>query len=391
MGSITTEANAPASTSTGAETAKKSGNISEGQAINLLMAMAKKEIELKPAEKAPENVAPVVPTTETTSAPAAETSNVSETTPAETPPVETTETPAATEVGADTVPSQSNSFTPEQQDIFNKRIQREVAKTKAIQAEFEDTKARLAELEARTPVHAPVSEPVVIQSNQPLPNINDVSALAQFESTAKEAKRYATRVLEDPTQWKMVQVPSADGRDTQEVKVHYVGNQAVTEQQMRSAKWDAEVALEDHIPEKRAFLTDRTKFSQMAESSFPFLKDRSSPEYQMVQAARRDPANAAIMASPNADWILGVQIKGLMAIKAEEALAKAKVTAAPVKPKVVHKPSPDQTAVSASTAEARAPAGSKEAARKVQALANLKAKGNISPADASKFLQQKFS
>ncbi len=381
----TSVANAPATTSTGAEKVK-SGNMSVGQATNLLMAMASKEAETKTAEtKAAENVTPVEQA-ETTN-PAAEASPPSDATTTET--VETTETPAP-EVEADNVPSQSNSFTPEQQDIFNKRIQREVAKTKAIQAESELSKQRIAELEAKLNTSAPAvqsqpSTPVVVQANQPLPNINDVAELQKFENTAKEAKRYATRILEDPTQWKVVPIPDNAG-GTVDVKVHFIGDKPVTEAQMRSAKYDAEAALEDHIPAKRSFLTERTRFSQEAVQKFPFLVNKSTPEYQMVEAAKRDPRNAAILSMPNADYALGLMIEGQKAVEAREKAQKAASVAPVVKPKIVAKPSPDQTAVSASTAEARSPAGSNKATRQAQALANLKAKGNITKEDAAKFL-----
>lgn len=383
----TSVANAPATPTTGAEKVK-SGNISDGQAKNLLMAMAKAQTSQTAPEPAAETIAPVEQT-ETTSIPAAEASPPSEVSP-ETP-VETTETPAP-EAEADNVPSQSNSFTPEQQELFNKRIQREVAKTKAIQAESEAAKTRIAELEAKLNTSVPVvqsqpSTPVVVQANQPLPNINDVTELQKFENTAKEAKRYATRILEDPTQWKVVPIPDNTG-GTVDVKVHFIGDKPVTEAQMRSAKYDAEAALEDHIPAKRTFLTERARFSQEAVQKFPFLANKNTPEYQMVEAAKRDPRNAAILSMPNADYALGLMVEGQKAIEAREKAEKAASVAPVVKPKIVPKPSPDQTAVSASTAEMRAPAGSNRAGKQAQALASLKAKGNITKEDAAKFLQQ---
>jgi len=390
----TSVANAPATQTTGAEKVK-SGNINEGQAVSMMLKLSQQRAKQAPVAQAAENAAPEAQTApETTSNPTAEALPPSETVAAETPeaaPENATEE-AATET--DSVPSQSISFTPEQQEIFNKRMARETAKTKAIQAEVEAAKARVTELENQlrgSQVNqqngnlAASPQPTVVSTNQPLPQVNDLSRLNELEINAKQAKRYASQVLEDPSQWRNIPVPDGNGGQV-EVKVHFIGDKPYTEAQMRNAKYEAETTLEDHIPAKRQFLTERQRFQQSATQKFSFLSDRNTPEWQMVEAAKRDPRNAAILSMPNSDYALALMVKGQRAMEAEEAAAKAKSAAPVVKPKIVARPSPDQTAVSASAAEARAPLGGQAQQRRQANMAKLKAAGNISKEDAAKFL-----
>lgn len=378
-------ANSPA-TETG-EAKAKSGNLNVGQAaVQLLASMQKAKTEA-PAialDKTAPNLE-VQPTTETTT-PTAEVSTPAEAPPETEAPAETTEA-VAPEPEAD-VPSQ-NSFTPEQQEILNKRIAREVAKTKAKQAQLEaEYQAKLAELQSKTPATAPEPTTPVVLTGQPLADINDTATLNKLQQTAKEAIRYVEDVLEDPSQWKTITIPDGQGGE-QPVKVHAIGqgkDQVLyTEADLRAQRRKAKVTLEDHIPARATFLNSRTTAQQEAYKAFPFLTNKSSPEYQMVEAAKRNPANAAILSMPNADYALGLMVEGQLAIQAREA-AKAK-TVAPVKPKVVAKPPSDQTAVSASTAPTREPAGNQAIARRQQAIKDSLKKGNINPQDAAKLLK----
>jgi hypothetical protein len=86
------------------------------------------------------------------------------------------------------------------------------------------------------------------------------------------------------------------------------------------------------------------------------------------------------MAMPNAEWILGVLIKGAKAVEAEDT---AKAAPKP-KPVAVAKPKPaaDQTAVSSSASAPRAPIGSAERQQVAAESAKLSAKGGITSDDA---------
>ena len=376
-------ANSPA-TETG-EAKVKSGNLNVGQAaVQLLASMQKAKTDAPSI--ALDKVAPnlEVQTPPETTTPTAEVTAPAETTEPEVA-AETTEA-VTTEPEVD-VPSQ-NSFTPEQQEILNKRIAREVAKTKAKQAQLEaDYQAKVAELQSKTPVTAPEPTTPVVLTGQPLAEINDSATLNKLQQTAKEAIRYVEDVLEDPSQWKAITIPDGQGGE-QSVKVHAIGqgkDQVLyTEADLRAQRRKAKVTLEDHIPQRAQFLNSRTTAQQEAYKAFPFLTNKSSSEYQMVEVAKRNPANAAILSMPNADYALGLMVEGQLAIQAREA-AKGKPVA-PVKPKVAAKPPSDQTAVSASTAPSREPAGNQAAARRLQAQKDSLKKGNINPQDAAKLL-----
>lgn len=364
----------------------KSGNINIGQAAVQLLAAMQSKTEAKPVKTAQEVVTPAeeVPP-ETTETPTAEVPTTSEVTEPEAAP-ETTEV-AATEPEADIVPSQ-HPFTAEQQELFNKRIGKEVAKTKAVEAKLKaEYEAKIAELQSKV-VESPQTPqaPLVVNPNIPLSEISDIHSLGKLQQTAKEAIRYVEDVLEDPSQWRSITVPDPTGGE-QQVKVHQIGDKVYTETDLKKQMRKAKVTLEDHIPARQAFLQTQATAQSEATKAFPFLSDKTTPEYQMVQAAKRNPANAAILTMPNADYVLGLLIEGETARKARIEAAKAKSLATPVKPKVVAKPPSDQTAVSASTAPTREPAGNRADQKRSQAIKDSLKKGNINPLDAAKLLR----
>ena len=393
--SIIEKADAPAKEN-GAEKTK-SGNINVGQAAVQLLAMMQKKAEVKPTETATETVAPateVNPSPETTANPAAEVTATSEAPVTETAATETTEG-TAPETEADNVHSQSQ-FTPEQQEIFNKRIQREIAKTKSVEDKLKsEYEAKLAELQSKVnqaPAQAETPAPVVIQQGQPLAEINDLQSLGKLQQTAKEAVRYGESVLYDPAAWREINVDDpANPGVPKAIKVHSIGQgkdqMLFTEQELRKKIMEARITLEDHVPSRAQFLTARENAQKEAYTRFGFLKDKSSPEYQMVEAARRNPANAAILSMPNADYAFGLMIKGMRAVEAEEAAAKAKATAPATKPKVAAKPPSDQVAVGGSTSPVREPAGNQAQAKRQAQIRDSLKKGNINPADAAKLLR----
>lgn len=376
------EATSPAAKKGDAQV-KGSGNIETGQAAVLLMAQADKAKQ-QPARQAAEDTAPeAIAPDLTMNNPAAEAPPASEeTAPAEeaTPAAETTEAaPEATEEEADSVPSQTISFTPEQQKLLNKRIGKEVAKTKAIEAQKAELAAKVAELEAKIATPAAPQAPIVIAPtpNMPLGDVMDIAKLGEIQSTAKEAARYIEDVLDDTGQWQTMTDPKDEDR---QIKVHKIGETLFTEVDLKRKLREARRTLEDHIPQRAQWLATKQQITQQAHARFPFLTDKQSPEYQMAEQGRRNPQYAPLMAMPNAEWILGVLVKGAKAVDAEDA-AKAAPKPKPA-PVVKPKPAADQTAVSASGAAARAPIGSAERQQIAAESAKLSAKGGITSDDA---------
>ena len=379
MSSENTQASSPAPTGD----ALKSGseNISMGTAAVMMLASASKP-STPPTHKASEDTS--TETQETPTARAEQAPELTATTE-ETPAPETTEdAPETPTPGADPVHSQTHSFTPEQQEIFNRRLRKELAKTSAMQSQMEETKAKLSEMEAKlNSQQAAPPPPPPVASNVPLSGFNDQASLADLKKTAKDALRYVEEVLEDPSRWNTSTVVDPVTGDERDVTYHNIGDVSYTKADLISQRRQARATLEDHIPKREQFIATRVESTRQAHIQFPFLADTSSPEYKVAEAARKNPALASIMSMPQAEYILGVQIRGLRALAEDAAAAAAKT-----KPKApASKPASDQVVVSSGSASAaRQPATSGERGKLAAEMAKMGSKGGINSADAQSLL-----
>lgn len=213
--------------------------------------------------------------------------------------------------------SQSDSpheqLTPEAKAILEKRIGKEVAKTKAIKEQYE---AKIRELEAKAnPEQKPAPEPapIVVQptAENPLANINDVETLRKEFTSAQEIKRWAEDVLD------------SDAAEFQ------AGDKVFTRREVKDILRNSTRVLQEHIPARHAFLNVREAATKEALSVFPFLADKSSPEYQLAQQVRREVPFIATL--PNADYIAGALVRGLRAIEADKQAAAKSTKPAPVR------------------------------------------------------------
>lgn len=379
MSSENTQASSPAPTGD----ALKSGseNISMGTAAVMMLASASKP-STPPAHKASEDTS--TETQETPTARAEQAPELTATTE-ETPAPETTEVaPETPTLEADPVHSQTHSFTPEQQEIFNRRLRKELAKTSAMQSQMEETKAKLSEMEAKlNSQQAAPPPPPPVPSNVPLSGFNDQASLADLKKTAKDALRYVEEVLEDPSRWNTSTVVDPVTGDERDVTYHNIGDVSYTKADLISQRRQARATLEDHIPKREQFIATRVESTRQAHIQFPFLADTSSPEYKVAEAARKNPALASIMSMPQAEYILGVQIRGLRALAEDAAAAAAKT-----KPKApASKPASDQVVVSSGSASAaRQPAASGERGKLATEMAKMGSKGGINSVDAQSLL-----
>ena len=338
----------------------------------------------QPSRKASEDTSTQTP--ETPTARAEQAPELTATTE-ETPAPETTEVaPETPTPEADPVHSQTHSFTPEQQEIFNRRLRKELAKTSAMQSQMEETKAKLSEMEAKLnsqQVAQATPPPPPVPSNVPLSGFNDQASLADLKKTAKDALRYVEEVLEDPSRWNTSTVVDPVTGDERDVTYHNIGDVSYTKADLISQRRQARATLEDHIPKREQFIATRVESTRQAHIQFPFLADTSSPEYKVAEAARKNPALASIMSMPQAEYILGVQIRGLRALAEDAAAAAAKT-----KPKApASKPASDQVVVSSGSASAaRQPAASGERGKLAAEMAKMGSKGGINSADAQSLL-----
>lgn len=327
------------------------------------------------AESAP--IAPaaeqVVQATAPEQTPAAEgtTETPAEAQPAETAPAQAEAAPAGE---ADDVLSPKTTFTPEQQEIFNKRLGKEIDKRRIAEEERETLRQQLANAKLAPD---PTTQPIVPlpQGAPPLANIHDMQGLVALQQQAKEAVRWGEEQL--------------DREDfDSNPPVDPASQQPFTKAQIKAAMRNAKLTMEDHIPQRAQFLTARQNFLQQAYEAFPYLKDKSSPEYQEVQTAYR--TYPWLHSLPNAEFILGVQMEGMRVLEARQAAAKAKANGTqPVAPKSTVKPLGSQAATSSSSTAVRVPGNTATRQAITAEKEKLTAKGGVTGKDYAAFLSRK--
>lgn len=350
----------------------KSDNVSLNQAAAMLFANLQKAPTK--AEEAPaEDVAP---------APEAEAEKTQT-------PAEDADTPAESSESEESKPEDKPADDePEEKEVLSKkasdketrirekvqkRVDEEVAKRKALEeriASLESVLKKAEEEKANPP-------PPMPKSTLPLADINDLNALQSYRQKAKEAARWAKdQLLRDDI-----------GEGVQ------LGDQVLSKAQITEVLRKSEIALEDHIPAREQFLATKMEASKTAAQLFPFLNDPNSEDYKVAVQAYR--VNPWLQDLPNADFIVGVQVEGLKALKAkQEAAAKSKETPKEETPKEKPKPKPiiasrpagDQVAVSSNTTSVRAPSQSNARNALEVQREKLRMKGAVSASEAAALL-----
>ena len=338
--------------------ARSTGNMSVAQAAQRLLNMERETAQAK-AEHVP---TPPEPEVVETSAP----TEAAQADPAEpeAKPEPELQAEVPEEADGDNVPS--HDLTPELQKKIDKRIGKEVAKRKALEAQLNEMKleiARQAQAQQQTPQTAPIAP--LPQGTVPLANIQDVQGLSQLQQQAKEAKRFAEEQL--------------DRDDFEPVQV---GDNLLDKSALKTIIRNANKTLEDDIPARYQFLQARNQAQQAAFEKFPFLKDKSAPEYVQAQSAYLQ--MPWLRNLPNADWIIGVQIEGLKALEAKEKAKTAKAPAKPV-PAVSTKPPASQTVVSSAGSDTRSTVAKDKNTLEAY-RAQLSKKGGVTAQEAVQFL-----
>lgn len=236
--------------------------------------------------------------------------------------------------------SHETSLDPKLQAKIDKRIGHLTAQAKAADAKINELRAQLLERSSNQPASAP--PPVApAPADVPLAHINDVAGLIQLRDDAKKSIHWAEEQLD---------------REDLGSGIQY-GNQILGKADLRTIIRNARMTLEDQIPARVQFLQARNQSQQAAFERYPFLKDRSTPEYLMAQQAIQ--SNPWLQGRPDRDELVGRHIMGLkyeQLLAAEAAKAKEKP---PVKPAAVPAPKPanDQVAESGDSSPVRAPVG----------------------------------
>lgn len=282
-------------------------NSDEGRGKNVTASkMAEMLLRSTPAEVAPASVEPNKPQEEATE-------NAESGTPAEasTQPDQNTAPEApVTEAEPEVLSQDSEQLPPDLQEKIDKRIGKEVAKRKTLEDQLAAQREELDKLKAAVaqPSEAPAA-PVVVDPSQPLAHIGTVEALNLEHKQAKEVIRAAEDML--------------DQFDAGNDSVEYQGA-TYTKAQVKQILRNAKRTVEDLVPQRYQFLQNRDGWRAKAVEEFPFLKDRTTKEYQLVEAARRN--YPIIAALPDADYVLGLAVEGIKAVEARKAAKPAAKT-----------------------------------------------------------------
>jgi len=341
----------PVATPIGGEKKEGSANLSGQQ---LAQHFFKREIAQQEAAKKPEAETPAAE-------PEPIATGEAQAKPAETPVETKAVTSAEEKPEADEVLSpETNSLDPKLQDKINRRIGKEVAKRKELERQLQEIKDKLvltpaAEVKPEKTEIAPLPQGVPALSN-----IESMQGLAALQQQAKTAIRWGEEQL--------------DREDFDANPPVNEAGQPFQRAQIKAAMRNARMVLEDQIPQRAQFLAQRQQIEKMAGETFPYLRDKSSVEYQHAQQILRE--NTWLGTRPERDWLLGVHIEGLKAIEAKAAAAKKTAATKPAaaKPKTGN----SQTEVSADSTSTRIPVTTQTRQQLQAASDKLKAKGSVS-------------
>lgn len=241
--------------------------------------------------------------------------------------------------------SQSETVPPEKKAKWEasvqKRIDKEVAKTKALEAKLAEMEAKLAA--PKDEAEAPA--PVVI----PLDNPDDKTVVAKSDADLEKLARDAQSAL-DFIESNELAIQKAALRDEDRV---VIGGREFELNYLLEAKREAKRHLDRYIPARRQFLKANATATQEAQQILPAMFTRGTPEYLEFQSLKRQyPALAAV---PDAERLWALAKRGQQALEAEKAAAAK----APVKPASATAP---KTAGDTGTTAAAKPAASRTSA-----------------------------
>lgn len=285
----------------------------------------------------------------------------------ETPAIEQ----APTEPAAETPPEEEAEpevpgLTPEVQESINRRIGREVAKTKAQTEAREALEAKLKELEGTVQsLSSRPSEPTVVASNVPFADL-DVEKLAKVKENQQGLKDQVSSLLDqvedDPNGVEQelrsagVALKGPDGMDDYSV--------ARMRRTLRDINRNVSKALEKDIPSRESFLKVESETRGLVANELPELKNPASERSRKMHSILQQIPEIKL----NPKWPLFVAgqilfLEGMEKVKAAQAKAPAGATKAPASPVAPKIPARPKATPGAVTPKAREEA-SEQALRK---------------------------
>ena len=299
----------------------------------------------------------VVPAEATTTPPATDAAQVSS---AEDAGTTTEATPEATPESEDALSHEKPNLDPELKKWVSEKIGERVRQKNTKIAALEQRVNELQLAQQAQSLQKPDNNPAPpLPGSVPLANIEDANGLIALQQQAKEAKRWAQEQLDN------------------EVSSVTLGDKILGAPELKAIIRNANVTLEDQIPQRAQFLQARQNQQARAVQDFPFLNDKSSPDYVLSQQVLM--SKPYLKNDPDSAIMVGFMVEGMKSAQAKKAaLEKSKKTA----PVVTKAPPSSQTAVSSNGATARVPSATKQA-QETQGLRQfLSRKGGVTVNEA---------
>lgn len=229
------------------------------------------------------------------------------------------ETPVVEEEAAEEVVEETTEEVVEDGDVkleypkFKARVDKLTAQKKELEAKLAE-----AEAKAATP---PATEVVAVAPT----SANPFSNLVTLDSVTKELQQAESVLRWVSENSDGVVVKGKDGVETE-----------YTSEEVAKIRYNAEKAIRSDLPKQWEYVQQAQHFAVIAETEYPWLKDKSSANYVEAQAALQ--AFPELLRFAEHRVVVGDLIAGRRLREAKAAKAKTAVVAAKVAPKIVAKP-----------------------------------------------------
>jgi hypothetical protein len=204
---------------------------------------------------------------------------------------------------------------------FSKNVQKRIdaltAKRKAAEEEAQALKDQLAQIKDEYEKAKSQSKEEFVIKSDPANPYSHLNNLAEIESEATQA-RQVRRWCEE----------HADGTtytDKDGVEREY------TPDDIRRIKLNAIDALEEHLPKRLKYVSDKSQVDQLADTEYRWWKDKSSRERQIAESFIK--AFPEVIRYPDYKMVVGDYVRGMLTREAKAKGGNTSQVKAPIQPR----------------------------------------------------------
>lgn len=232
---------------------------------------------------------------------------------------------------------EGSGLPPEVQKAIDKRIGREVRKTKEAEEKLQLALQRAEEVEAR--LKALEEKPGQENGHSAKPknlvdSINDLEKLQEIGDQAENAIGQADQLL-----LRLKRNPGAVEKQLRNAKIQLTdedGEEDYSLERMENylmgVRLNADSLLRRHIPRRSEYLKEEAQQNRVAEQLLPWLKDKATPQYAKSEAVLK--MFPSIKTLPHWKIVVGAYVEGLKVLEDKLAQSKAPPKTIPKKPPV---------------------------------------------------------